>query len=371
VVRTVLDRVAPLYEEEGLVASAYVPLPEPTEDARHQLEIRLRQLAGELEDQGGDRRLVEGLDLPPEAHGWGRTLAIVGRGDRPAVARALDTEVDEVHRVGALPSVVPLVLEEQAEIPHVVVLVDRAGAEIVTYDRDVVDEEQVTGDTRHLHRVRGSGQAHRRLQQRAINTWEHNAAAVADEVAERARAVQARLVYVAGDVRAKGFLAEHLPDDVKAVLEVDPREPQGDGQPFEAIEDDLRRALQTIAARDTVEALEAFAAARAHHEAADGPAATLAALSEARIARLLVHDDPADDRRAWFAPGTPVASVERADLDALDLEPVEARLIDVAVRSAVLTDAEIRVVPGHGPNAPDGGLGGTTRWSEPEVRPPT
>jgi len=34
----------------------------------------------------------------------------------------------------------------------------------------------------------------------------------------------------------------------------------------------------------------------------------------------------------------------------------------VVIRSAVLTDAEVRVVPRRGPNAPSDGVGALLRW---------
>jgi hypothetical protein len=76
---------------------------------------------------------------------------------------------------------------------------------------------------------------------------------------------------------------------------------------------------------------------------------------------LLVHEDPDDDRRAFFGPDPTAIGLRPDDLAALGVdEPSEAPLVDVAVRAALGTGAGIRVVPaGH---APTGGLGAILRW---------
>ncbi len=53
-------------------------------------------------------------------------------------------------------------------------------------------------------------------------------------------------------------------------------------------------------------------------------------------------------------------SVAAEDLRALGEEPLEGRLVDVAVRAALGTGAAVRVVPRSG-NAHEG-IGGVLRW---------
>ena len=68
-------------------------------------------------------------------------------------------------------------------------------------------------------------------------------------------------------------------------------------------------------------------------------------------ARLPVHDDRSDGLDAWFGPGLdPMCSLHHSREDLR-----KGCLVDVCVRSALLTDARVRVVPtepsGEGPIA--------------------
>jgi hypothetical protein len=77
---------------------------------------------------------------------------------------------------------------------------------------------------------------------------------------------------------------------------------------------------------------------------------------------LVTPDDPDDARTAWFGPDPTQLAMTADDLRGLGVdEPVEGRLVDVAVRAALGTGAGIRVVqPGAGVS---GGLGAVLRWS--------
>lgn len=111
---------------------------------------------------------------------------------------------------------------------------------------------------------------------------------------------------------------------------------------------------------------------------------TLASLREARVDVLVVHDpaiaagrperDGRDgaadgtaapgDGEAWFDPGAPaMCAVTPAGLRALGVaDPRPGRLVDVAVRAALVSGATVRVVPAYG--GPEGGLGALLRWAE-------
>lgn len=83
-----------------------------------------------------------------------------------------------------------------------------------------------------------------------------------------------------------------------------------------------------------------------HDRFADGPARVIEALQTATVETLLVHDDGSSDRTAWFGPDGPHVALDRATLEAMGVEhPREARLIDAAIKSALQTSANVRVVP--------------------------
>jgi peptide subunit release factor 1 (eRF1) len=237
------------------------------------------------------------------------------------------------------------------------VVADRAGADLVGIGSTGEEVEVgIEGDRPHLHRGHPGGWSQRRFQQRAENRWESNAGEVADAVADLARRLDARLVTVAGDVRAVGFLLEQLPTDVADISR------KLDGQSLDLIAEETVRAVADVVARDTRALLERFNEASGRRHAASGPSATLEALSAGRAEVLLVHDDPSDDRRARFQRSGVWCAPSDADSSAPGPsdEILEGRLIDVAIRAALLGDAEVRFVPEH--SRPEANIGALLRW---------
>jgi peptide subunit release factor 1 (eRF1) len=116
---------------------------------------------------------------------------------------------------------------------------------------------------------------------------------------------------------------------------------------LDEIADEVVKLVATVAAEDTVEFLRQFKQEKGQHDlAAEGVAATIAALAAARVDVLLVHDDPDDDRTAWFGPEPGMVAETKATLADMGVEqPQEARLVDVAIRAAFTTGAAVRIVP--------------------------
>jgi peptide subunit release factor 1 (eRF1) len=113
------------------------------------------------------------------------------------------------------------------------------------------------------------------------------------------------------------------------------------------LDDELRRLVQTAVAEQTVAVLDRFKEERGQADkAADGPAAVVSALQMAMVETLLVHDDPADERVAWFGPEPLQLALSKDDVAGMGVEfPEQARLVDVAVRAAVGSGADVRIVP--------------------------
>jgi hypothetical protein len=124
--------------------------------------------------------------------------------------------------------------------------------------------------------------------------------------------------------------------------------PTGDG-----LADATVRRIADLAARRTVDALREFRFLREHGEAVEGAPAVIDALAagEAELvgpaAHLLLHADPADRRLAYFGDGS-------RDIG-LEIAPHllrSARLVDVAIRAAVLQGARIRIIPSTADTGP-------------------
>jgi len=351
------------YDLEGPFVTCWLPALEANEDPAHRLRLEWRHARQQVPDAPAAAiDAIEALLNSERAHQDATSLLVVagpdGRlagvhlPDHPPAGRAW---CDPLPRLG------PALRARQQVVPHVVVVADRAGADIEVVNHGTEVTGSVEGDTTHIHRGHPGGWSQRRYQQRAENTWERNATGVAAEVDALAAEVGARLVVVTGDPRAVGFLTEHATERLRAILHHVEGAGRSDRDPFAEVAEQVHRLEATLVAADLASVLERFTAARQTDGAADGPDRTLALLSQGRVAELLVHDDPDDERTAAFDRASRQAATDPAELAELGLTPTGGRLVDVALWAAHATGATVHLVPQHGPNAPTGAIGGLLR----------
>lgn len=355
-------------EDKGPFVSLYLPGPDATPDGKARTDLRWRNVRRDLEDDGVDATLLDAVEeattgSPPAP---GQTTAVIASADGGVRVQASVSDLDlDLVDHGPLPRIVPLVKWQRDHPPALVVIADHAGADVWEIDEGrIVATGEVAGETDGIHRGQPGGWSQRRFQQRAENLWEENARDVAHTVERLADEVSPRVVVAAGEPHSIHYLREHLGGVAAERLEVLDHGSRAPGSDPERILDEARTAVATVVAADQVALLERFAEERGQDDrAVDGPAATLAALSQAQVETLLVHDDPADERTAWFDDtGTQVAAEARTLRD-LGIEPHEGRLVDVATRAALLTGAEVQPVPAHGPSSPTDGLGAILRYA--------
>ena len=272
----------------------------------------------------------------------------------------------EVERIESLPAFAPLLEHRQGAIASMFVSIDRRGADLVWSDgRESGSSTVEAPDDMMIQKFKdsdsGSGYRQHDFQQKVEDNWDRLAADIAGALSDRAATVRPRVISVAGDVRMVQLLRRHLPSELADRLRDVPGSRSADGS--DAHRDEVvARWTRTAVAEDTVEALQVFERERGQADrAADGPDATLAALCEARVDVLLLHDDPDDERRAWFVPDQPtLVATDLSTITALGYEPRDGRLVDVAIRSALASSSGVRVVPAAGPVS--AGLGAVLRW---------
>jgi hypothetical protein len=364
--------LADLMSGERPAATVYLATGTGGEEALAEVEPRWRELRASLAVAGCPATALAGIDgLVRRYHSEEGCLAMVA--DETGVRFAThepEAPRRDVARWESLPSVCPLVEWRQLAVPHVLVVADRVGADLVGVGPGQAEvHEEIEGETEPLTKSKPGGWSQRRHQQRAENTWDRNAKAVAHEVAELATSLRARLILATGDVRALSLLEEHLPDGARPDLRI-----LTHGVGSDALADEVVRLLCDVAARDTVSVLRSWRAGLGKpvhgpqgtpaggHRAVEGAEDTMAALRAAQVATLLVHDDPDDDRQAWWGPEPVHVALQREELEGLGVNNLRrARLVDVAVRAALRTGAGVRVVPQAG--GPRDGLGALLRWS--------
>jgi len=303
--------------------------------------------------------------LVTDAHREGRTfvaivneagVAHVEHGDGPD---AVDDRAEGWW--GELPRLLPVIALRQATVAHVVVLIDRDGADLFAFRVEGPDlHREVDPDVEPMARSKPGGWSQRRYQQRAENSWERGAGDVAKELLAIVGRVQPEVIVVAGDVRAVGFLRDALPPDVnERVRVIEGERPRGGGAG--GVPDDVADVVGR--ARD--ERLDAIMAKFDEEMgqrdlAVEGAGETVAALARAQVEVLLVRDTD-DEAPAWIGPEPTMLAFERADLEALGVDdPREARLVDALVRAALDTSAGVCLLrDGRGPAS---GIGALLRW---------
>jgi hypothetical protein len=100
--------------------------------------------------------------------------------------------------------------------------------------------------------------------------------------------------------------------------------------------------------------------------AADGPWPVTEALRQAQVGTLLLTDELDQQAIAWFGPEpTDVAMQEQTLLDLGVGDVRQAPLVDVLLRAALGTDAQVRLVSYDKQYAPLDGVGALLRFSTP------
>jgi peptide subunit release factor 1 (eRF1) len=269
----------------------------------------------------------------------------------------------EFGRCASLPSIAPLIEAEQSRVRHLLVTIDRRGADLSLIDGTAVEETETINEDRYpIRKVKAGGWSQPRYQHRAEKNWDTEAHDIATHVTQLVDEHDPQLVLVVGDVRMIELLQKALPKRVAERLRV-----IGTGARTEDGSDDERRhnamrMAATAVAGGTVVLLEKFQEERGQGDlAVDGAQATVDALAKAQVEVLLVHDDRDDTRTACFGPEPVHVASQPDDLRALGVdEPREGRLVDVAIRAATGTGAGVRLIPEHGPVSE--GIGALLRW---------
>jgi hypothetical protein len=329
-------------------------------DSAEDLDLRIRSLLGELRAAGADSATIEATRsystrlVPGHAQ-----HAVFARDGSIVYERTMAGAVAfDLARFGAPPAVAPVLRWLFTRPPHVVVVVDRAGAEITSVGgaggRAVTTT--VVGPDDLITAISPRGWSQPRFQRRVEDSWRHNATAVLDAAVQAVRHVHAGLMFIAGDTRAVHLVRDGL-DRMR--IDVNVREIPGSRTVAGAA---LSAAAAGVAEDADARVCEVLTRLRDAGGpvgmGTEGAAETLAALAAGRAEVLVVVDEPADGRMAYFGDGL-LCSLMRTDPST---GVMHGRLVDVAVRAALLRDAQVCVVPAGNPLAPAEGIGAICRY---------
>jgi len=350
----------------GPIVSVYFDLRATGEQ---EAPLRWRSLAERLARDGAPPEAIQALRdrVLGSVPGPGVLAAFAAGADVLFAVNLPGSEQPNSARYAQLPHIVPVLAWLQDHPALVAATVDRTGADIVAYPYASSEpiSTVVRGRDDEVERNAPGGWSQGRYQHRAEDSWEHNAAQVADILARTLRRFDAHLLLLAGDIRALQYLDEHLPIWVRHGVTV--RRISGgrsENESSERHEEEIRIEARLAADEETAALLAELDEGRGRAgQAVEGARETLRALAAARVRILLIDADPAPERAAWFGPGsTDVA--ERAEYLIEAGVPAErGPLVDVATRAALLTGAGVWMLPPGHAGGPAGGIGALCRFT--------
>ncbi|GAA2888667.1 Vms1/Ankzf1 family peptidyl-tRNA hydrolase [Streptomyces mexicanus] len=363
----------PLYEHPGPWASVYVDTSRHAEDTPHELHLTAQAMSRELARQGADEATcrsvesaIEELGHSPDPHGralFARDGAVVLD---PRLARA--PQGGSHAEWGPLPRVGPLLDLAGEEPVAIVAYIDRKGADFeLRSSLGSREAGTVVGQQWPIHRTSSVDWSERHFQLKVENTWEHNAAEIADALSVCQEETRADLLILVGDERERREVRERLPQRLRAHV-VD----ASHGAGSRLLDEDVERIRAEHVHHHVEDELDRFRAARTPDDAGragavEGVPALVEAAREHRLEELLIRPEGADaHREVWIGEDPDQLGVRRSDLKILgERECWPARADDALIRSAVMTDAaalSLAPVAPDAQDAPAGGLGAILRW---------
>lgn len=361
-----------LYQLPGPVLTAYLN-PAPPGPGADDTDLRLRAQLHGLRAAGAapDALRALGSVLGTLLPGQPPAAAFVGADGQTRMFRLPGAEVADQAHCSAVPHVLPLLHWRQRHPAFATVMLDRTGAELVVQPAGTARpvRAEIAGPDDVIERNAPGGWSQPRYQNRAEDSWQHNAGRAAEVVAGALADAQADLLVVGGDVRAEQYFLDQLPARVRAEVTIKTipggRSPDGSQD---------RRADEVGAAvREYVDEESQRSLARVQDRSGPGGlgvqglAPTIHALSRAQVEMLvLASDAPGPESApatAWFGPQPTDISEHRSGVLVPDGRPSRGPAEEVLARSAVLTGADIRILPGDLDEAPPHGVGALCRFS--------
>ncbi|MFI6815840.1 Vms1/Ankzf1 family peptidyl-tRNA hydrolase [Nonomuraea sp. NPDC050328] len=240
-------------------------------------------------------------------------------------------------RWSPLPHVVPMLAARGENVPHLRVIVDRAGVELTVFGGGSPRHALGEATTWPLQKTAQGGWSRRTFERHAEEAWSHDLAAAATEIDEQVRRIGAELVIVAGEPRPRSALVDRLNTKTSdRVLMVE----HGSRTDHGGFTRDVETMLDGWLERRRSELL-------GRHRDSDGPAGlgqVARVLREGRVHAVLMPGElPAE---VWIGRGgTQLADTAEELLRWGVEEPVQDRADAALARAAAMTDAELWFCP--------------------------
>lgn len=339
-----------MVRRQGPFASVYLDFSHDTEDALDLERQRWQAATTALAEQGVDEDTADAL-----ARAWSTADPAPGRVGRAMVAAhgevLLDTTLAEppaqpMVRVSDPPYLLPVLSRTPKTLPHVIVVADKVGVDykVVGAGGDVTRSDSVDGDDHPIHKFRGGGWSHLRMQHRVEETVKRNMGEAAEEIAVIARKANARLVAIGGEVQARTALHAELPTSIRDHAVQVEAGSRAEGADEERLHVEVEKALAELDAADHLSVIDTFRSELDGGRALEGLSAVAAALREGNAQVVLVGPDL--EGEVWFEPGAPEhIGCSAEELREVNSEDAQRGRADECVPAAALAvSAEVRTV---------------------------
>ncbi len=358
-----------LAEATGPFVSVTIDVTKTDPATSDDLDARWRDIVRRLVADGAPREVVDSLEeaaLAPTGHGGLRGRLLVANADGLLDAVELPVRPREDATWGPIPSLVPAVRALAGTLPHVVVRLDRSGADVEVVP-GVGEPETTSVESGHdeIHRAGAPATAQRKFQARVEDSWERNAAAVAEQLDRVVREHRPEVVVLMGDEHAMSYLEHHASDALRSRIVRLRTGGRGEGT-SEVAE---REATESVLAA-TRAAAEADVVGRFEEQtgraqaAAEGLEPVVEVLQRAQVDEVLLVEGRVHDHPLWVGSGRlQIGSTREEASLAGASEPVEVPADAALVWAAVCSRAGVTLVdPGQA--HPADGVGAVLRWSD-------
>lgn len=349
-----LDWLKDVALDPGPHVSVYVDATRDRETGAHDIDLRWQDARSALAGQGAPEPALTALDaVATEPTGLGghlgRVLLATAEGLQLDLVLPAPPQREEA-TTGPVAHLMPLVRSLADDVRYVLVELDRAGADITVARTGAVaptEVRSVEGGHDLLHKGAGDGRAEYRYQRTVQDSWDHNAAAVADDLADLVRRERPDVVLLTGDPKAAAALREKASVALSHLLHPVRGGGRAAGTREKAFTANVAEALDTVRARRRQGVVDEFTQERGRQgRAVEGLPAVVSALRQGQVHTLLLLDDPTSTATLWIGPGPLELGTAPMDLRALGVQDaVEVRADAALVRALAASDAEIEVVP--------------------------
>lgn len=379
-----IDWLKPLIGRNEPFTTVYMDATRAGESGDLEVENRWKGLRRTLERQGAEAALLEELGevllRPTRVAGPHGRFVVAAEGSIVIDKVLVNPPVREESAHGPLPCLLPAAHAADESVARLVIEVNREGADLTFVDSaralggslEEIRRASVSGGHDELSKANAGGWSHRRLENRAEDSWERNAEAVAAQVDRLVDVQEPELVIITGDVRAVALVCGALGKKAKDLLVEVPGGSRNDGVKDDVFRDRLDVALEEFRGRRRDVVLDKY---RQEH-GRDGAAVSsltdvVSVLQRGQVSELIFYYSEAHtaarlgERTLWIGPDVLQIASTQEELAGIGVT-MGAREVpaDVAlVRAALGQDAGVTFAEDGSVDLPDG-VGAVLRWHD-------